>query len=235
MAAFRVLLLLALSTTLTRCVGAVDGDDVNSIVELINATVISTVIMHKCPVATEVLLACCLLLGAAIGVRTRSFGCGCFSCSFFYVPLFFPVFAFFVGQDSACDASESDAAFIDDHVKGVFVIVFLMFITYLGIIFLSGAYASFIEKVQPCCSCAKPDNDLGMAQMLFFMIVFIFYGFITLAIIFLFFPLFDATGQRVVCIVEVLLMYLLIFQRTAAESDAKGRLVGYEAGAESLL
>jgi len=229
MAAFRVLLLLALSTTVSTT--DTTQNDMDSIVELINATVTSTVIMVKCPVATEVLLACCLLLGAAIGVRTWSPTCGCCSCSFFYVLLFAPIFAFFVGQDSACDASEPDAAFVDSHVKGVFVIVFLMFLTYLGIIFLSGAYASFIEKVQPMCSCAKPDNDLGMAQMLFFMIVLIFYVFISLVILLQFFPLFDATGQRVVCIVEVLLMYLLIFMR----NSPKRNVWKVEAGAEPLL
>jgi len=222
MAAFRMLLLLGLSTTVTRC-AAVSSSDAETMVELMNVTYTSAVIMQSCPVATQVLLACCLLLGAAIGVRTyllgvgfseqppekvRSLaaGCCCCSCSFFCVFLFAPIFAFFVGQGSACDASVSHAAFVDKFVFFAFVAVFLMFLTFFASIHCRGAIASFLENAKKCCACCDEPNDSGMAKVLLVMIVLVCYSLVAIVLMLCWEQL-DATAQRVVCLVEVLLMF----------------------------
>jgi len=221
MAAFRVPLLLGLSTTVTLCTGRMSQNDAETYMELMNVTLNSAVIMYQCPVATELLLACSIPLAVAFGVMTYWIGvgpaqkpnvasdsaaCCCTSCCLFFVLLFPPLFAVYLGSGTTCvghgDEFDVDAQFVDKGAKLVFVGVSLMLLTYFVYDFFP--VASLRAKLKSCCSCCGEPNDGQMANMVLFMLVVVGYtilGGVGWSCI----ELLSASAQRGTCLAAVVL------------------------------
>jgi len=216
----------ALRSLLLGCfVALVNGDasGLETFIDMVNATYTSVVIMEACPIGTEVLIPCCVLLGlASAGMALHkqpsekgraARGC-CFTGFVFLILLFAPVMAHFISQDPSCvDAKPYEFDLLVQIILIALIVAFFLVTAALagcngkGIRRLGG----FVhDKAKRCCSCAKPPNDNGLANMSVFLLCFAMFGVFAIPFVAVFKDLALAT-KIAVCLAEIVIAAIFYF------------------------